>query len=156
MFVLVRHGFAGDKRTWTWPDDERPLTELGRRQAEGLVASLADVPVTRILSSPVVRCRQTVTPLAEARGLAVESNPLLEPDGEPERLERLVARLGDGAVLSTHGEFLDRLLGRWVEAGLRLEGHDAAGTAKGAAWVVEDLGTQRARARYVPARPGEP
>ena len=41
----------------------------GRRKAEGLVVSLEDHPVERILCSPALRCHQTVQPLAGDRSL---------------------------------------------------------------------------------------
>ncbi len=47
------------------------LTEVGREQARALVKSLADVPMTRIYASTVVRTQQTAAPLAEARDLPV-------------------------------------------------------------------------------------
>ncbi len=157
MFVLVRHAHAGDKQTWPWPDEERPLTELGRRQAQALVHLLADLPVTRLLSSPVRRCRETLTPLGDARGLPVVDEPLLEPDGDLEALERILVHEDvEGAVLSTHGEFMDRLLGRWHDQGrLAFEGHGPVDTDKGAAWIVEGFGRPGARARYLPPVPSE-
>ena len=62
---VVRHGKAGSRSGWTEPDDQRPLTKAGRRQAGALADMLAGDHVTRVLSSPYVRCRQTVEPLAE-------------------------------------------------------------------------------------------
>ena len=69
---LVRHGDAGDKRSWDGPDVGRPLSPAGFRQAEGLVVRLEDYPVERILCSPTVRCHQTVQPLARDRLLPIE------------------------------------------------------------------------------------
>ena len=69
---LVRHAKAGDRSTWQGDDDGRPLTKAGRRQARALVDVFAGRPINRIVSSPAVRCVDTVEPLAEARGLAVE------------------------------------------------------------------------------------
>ena len=158
MFVLVRHAHAGDKRGWPWPDEERPLSELGRRQAEALVRLLADVPVRRLVSSPVLRCRQTLEPLARAHGLPVEDEPLLEPDAEVEALERFLRRsVADGTVVCSHGEYLDRLLTHAVAGGqVRLGGHGAVDTAKGAAWVVDGFGAPDATARYLPPEPPDP
>lgn len=45
------------------------LDETGRSQADELVTRLARVPLAGIVSSPLLRCQQTVTPLARARGL---------------------------------------------------------------------------------------
>src|SRR5438093_1883514 len=58
------------------------LSEEGRRQAEALAVRLAAVPkLAAIYSSPLERARETVAPLAKARGLAVRVEPgLLESD----------------------------------------------------------------------------
>ena len=47
------------------------LDAAGLTQASALVGRLAGVPVAAVVSSPLQRCRQTVAPLAAARGLSV-------------------------------------------------------------------------------------
>jgi probable phosphomutase (TIGR03848 family) len=57
------------------------LDETGQRQAAALVDRLAAVPLAGIVSSPLLRCHQTVIPLAQARGLApVVEDQLSEVD----------------------------------------------------------------------------
>ena len=70
---LLRHAKAKDREKWTEPDDLRPLTKEGWRQAEALVDLYADQEFARFLSSPYVRCVQTLEPLAKARGLPLET-----------------------------------------------------------------------------------
>jgi phosphohistidine phosphatase SixA len=53
-------------------DDWRGLTALGHRRAHRLVEHLRGVRIDQVLSSPALRCRQTVVPLAEDRGLDIE------------------------------------------------------------------------------------
>jgi phosphohistidine phosphatase len=65
---LIRHGLA-EERGDAWPDDtKRPLTEDGmsrlRRAARALVR--LGVPVDVVLTSPLVRTRQTAELLAAA------------------------------------------------------------------------------------------
>ena len=74
-WLLVRHARAGSRKGWEGPDIERPLSKKGRRQADGLVEMLEAAGVKRIVSSPYVRCTQTVEPLAEALGLEIEPSP---------------------------------------------------------------------------------
>ena len=81
---LVRHAKAGDREAWTEDDDLRPLTKKGKQQAEGLVGLLEDRDIDRVLSSPSVRCVQTVRPLALARKVAVEEVQQLA-EGTPAR-----------------------------------------------------------------------
>ncbi len=49
--------------------DEYPLTEQGRAQAHALAHSLADVPLTRLYTSPLLRAIETSRIVAEAKGL---------------------------------------------------------------------------------------
>ncbi len=72
---VVRHAKAGIRAAWTGPDQERPLTRRGRKQACRLVERFQGLDIERILSSPFLRCVQTVEPLGEARGLPVEVAP---------------------------------------------------------------------------------
>jgi probable phosphoglycerate mutase len=49
------------------------LSEAGRSQAEALAGRLAPVPLDAIYASPLERCQETAAPLAEAKGLKVET-----------------------------------------------------------------------------------
>jgi probable phosphoglycerate mutase len=53
------------------------LDDTGIRQAAGLTDRFAQVPIARLVSSPLERCLATMAPLAAARGLAVEQDPAL-------------------------------------------------------------------------------
>ena len=72
---LVRHARAGRRSAWKGDDRLRPLSKVGRRQAAALVDLLVEVSgdreIEEILSSPYVRCRQSVDPLAKRLGLKV-------------------------------------------------------------------------------------
>jgi probable phosphomutase (TIGR03848 family) len=52
------------------------LDETGTAQADTVVRRLAGVPLAEIVTSPMVRCEQTVAPLAADRGLV----PTVEPE----------------------------------------------------------------------------
>ena len=49
------------------------LSEAGREQAEALAGRLAPVPLDAIYASPLERCQETAAPLAEVKGLKVET-----------------------------------------------------------------------------------
>jgi phosphohistidine phosphatase SixA len=138
MPYLSRHAHAGDKRAWTGPDLARPLSEAGRREAHGLLTQLRDDPIGRILSSPAVRCLQTVKPLAARRGLTTETSEALGVEGDPAALEELLLdpRARDLLVCS-HGELIGTVLRRLVGADL---GTDR--WPKGSTWVLEVDGGQ--------------
>ena len=133
--LLVRHAKAGDRDKWEAPDDLRPLTGKGEAQAQALVDLLAGYDIDRVLSSPYLRCTQTVAPLAAARGLTVEpSDDLAEGEGRAgiSLARRLLPEPGY-TVLCSHGDVVEEVL-------------DALGvpreqfTRKGATWVLEEAG----------------
>lgn len=70
------HLEAVDRAAWSGDPDERPLTELGRRQAERMAELLAaSGPVDALFSSPALRCRQSLEPLSQRLDLPVEVLP---------------------------------------------------------------------------------
>ncbi len=80
---FVRHGQSEANVQMVISNRDLPhaLTELGRQQAEALARSLADVPITAIYSSPILRAAQTAQIVAAFRGLSFEfADALREPD----------------------------------------------------------------------------
>jgi phosphohistidine phosphatase SixA len=110
--IVLRHASAGDRARWQGDDRLRPLDKRGRKQAERLRDVLLAQGVTRVLSSPYVRCTQTVAPL----GLDIETDDRLAEGASPEGTLELLAGL-DGAVACTHGDVIEALLGRNLRKG---------------------------------------
>jgi 8-oxo-dGTP diphosphatase len=110
--VLLRHASAGDRDRWEGDDRLRPLDKKGRRQAEALRAIVLARGVTRALSSPYVRCVQTVEPL----GLGVEPDDRLA-EGADIRATLDLLRDADGAVACTHGDVIENVLGLSLKKG---------------------------------------
>jgi 8-oxo-dGTP diphosphatase len=111
--LVVRHADAGDRETWHGDDALRPLDDRGRRQAEALPDRLAGFPIERLLSSPLVRCVQSLEPLARARGLEVELADELTEGAGPETAARMLEGLaGQAAVACGHGPELVPLFGK--------------------------------------------
>jgi 8-oxo-dGTP diphosphatase len=136
MLLVVRHADAGDKRSWTGPDSLRPLSPTGCRQAEGLVVRLEDYPVDRILSSPALRCQQTVQPLARDRYLKIEPLAALGLDAGPTQLRAVFwDRALRNVVLCTHGEMIGPLLAELVAEGLVVE--DPLDWPEGSTWLLQ-------------------
>ena len=146
---LVRHAEAGDPKAWTQPDHIRPLTPQGRRQAEALVDLFGGSPITRVLSSPYVRCVQTVEPLSRALGLEVEETSDLEENTGPRGLDLIRRLAGSTAVLCTHGDVVRDVLDALHDHhGLDIpRGYPCA---KGSIWVLEGDKSPPAEARYLP------
>lgn len=134
---MVRHACAGRKEDWPGPDAERPLDAAGEQQALALADALVPLGVRSLLSSPARRCTDTLRPLAERLGLAVETSPALSSGSSLEQLVRLLTSPdASGAAMCTHGETMAPLAG-WLSArGCRRRGGDPF-PAKGTAWLIE-------------------
>jgi broad specificity phosphatase PhoE len=148
MLLVVRHAHAGEKARWNGPDMLRPLSPVGRLQAEGLVIRLEDYPVERILCSPTLRCHQTVQPLARDRRLEIEPVAALGVDAGLAEVMALFWDRGLGnAVLCTHGEAIGLLLGQLAADGLA----SAAPLEwpKGSTWLLEQTSRRQVHARYL-------
>jgi phosphohistidine phosphatase SixA len=136
VLYLVRHAEADNKRAGAGPDSQRPLTDAGWRQAHGLVAQLDGQPITDIVSSPTVRCVQTVEPLARQRALDLQTDSRLHVDGDAARALKLLLEISDAHPLwCTHGELISQVLTRLRDRGAPIG--DAPQWAKGSVWRLE-------------------
>ena len=152
---LVRHAKAGDRAAWTGDDTLRPLSGRGHTQARGLLDVLADARFERVVSSPYVRCMETVVPIAAARNMPVEpSDALAEGASLREALAVVTKHVADGAVLCTHGDVMPMLLEHFAAHGVDLGPRPQC--PKGCTWVLEtDATNDVVAARYVPPPPDE-
>ena len=120
--LLVRHANAGRRSAYKGDDRQRPLSPRGRERAIELVPLLAQYRPQRILSSPYVRCWETVQPLAEALGLPVESVGELAEGHGADAVELMMRMAGESAVLCTHGDVAtDVLAALGSESGRRFQ-----------------------------------
>jgi 8-oxo-dGTP diphosphatase len=137
--LVVRHARAGRRSAYAGDDRDRPLSTRGRAQAEALVPLLVPFRPRRILSSPAVRCFETVRPLADALDLPIESVGELEEGNGPAALRLLVRMSGETAVLSTHGDVADELLEALAGERSAKARHNLR-LLKGEVWVVRSTG----------------
>lgn len=97
---LVRHAEAapGD------PDALRPLTSAGRAAARSLGAQLASEGARPavVLSSPLLRARETAAELCRALGCASQSDERLAPGATVENVRTAIAGRGDEVVVVGH------------------------------------------------------
>ncbi len=150
---LLRHTKAGSSAMWSGPDEERPLTRRGRRQARRLVERFRGLEIALIVSSPFVRCVQTVEPLARARGLEVETAAELGEGTEIGIVLDFLRKLEDVPILVCgHGPEISELVARIEADGADLSG--LRGIAKGSVWVLERDDGRIVAARYLPAPAG--
>jgi phosphohistidine phosphatase SixA len=112
--VLVRHASAGDRDAWNGDDRLRPLDTRGRLQAEVLADLIGPLGVQRVVSSPYLRCVETVEPLAAELGVPVEQDDRLAEGAGRAAFELLHE---DGVVLCTHGDVVGDLFGFGLQKG---------------------------------------
>jgi 8-oxo-dGTP diphosphatase len=148
VLYLVRHAKAGDREQWTEDDRLRPLTKKGRRQAEGLVQLFRRLEVTRIVSSPYLRCVQSVRPLALARGLTIELSDALAEGAPTADAVGLVDASSTGSVFCSHGDVIPAVIDHLRGIGMLIDGE--IGWKKGSVWILERRLGRYIRARYAP------
>ena len=146
--LLIRHAQAGARRDWSGDDVERPLSPKGRRQAQALVGELQTYAPQRILTSPYVRCSQTVEPLAASLGVHVEPVVALAEGSSTEALELVRALADDKVALCTHGDVIPEVLVVLADED-RLDLGPRPRQAKGSVWVLEARSGTFVRATYL-------
>ena len=135
MLYLVRHAKAGNKRDWKGDDRLRPLSHNGKRQAKALAARLAECDVTSFISSPYVRCIQTLQPTATAVGAEVTTDERLADGHSFTEVLELIATAKDGAVLCSHGEVIPETIAALQRRGCTLTSPPE--WRKGSVWVLD-------------------
>jgi 8-oxo-(d)GTP phosphatase len=135
VVVLARHASAGKRSEWKAADDERPLDQIGWRDATA-AANLALLCAPRaVYSVPLLRCRQTAVPIGDALGLDILDAPELSDDGYAERpaaaVETLLALAAkhESVYVCSQGDSIPGML-RDLGVGSDVE------TRKGAFWVL--------------------
>jgi phosphohistidine phosphatase SixA len=135
--LLLRHTHAGDRDAWTGDDRRRPVSDRGARQAKALVPQLERYPVERVLTSPYVRCVQSVQPLASARGLEVEEEDRLAEGTSFDLIDRLLHEVADQhVVLCSHGDVIGAIVSELAHRGVDL-GPAGPVWAKASTWVLD-------------------
>jgi phosphohistidine phosphatase SixA len=94
---LLRHGHAGDPMAWDGPDDQRPLSPKGEKQADRLGRFLAGVGFRpdAIITSPKLRAAQTAEIVAERLGVPVGVDDRLAEELGVGIVERILRDAGD-------------------------------------------------------------
>lgn len=155
--LLLRHVHAGDRDRWDGDDRLRPASPLGREQADALVQTYADRTVVAVVSSPYVRCVQSVQPLADACSLAVEEADDLA-EGAPfdltarflEAQRRRARTAGGDVVLCSHGDVIGAIVIDLHHRGVL--GAPEPRWQKASTWVLADVPDGSAPA-YLPPPP---
>jgi broad specificity phosphatase PhoE len=150
---LIRHAKAKNRERWKEPDHLRPLTKRGLREAEAVAARLAGEPLSRLASSPYVRCVQTLEPLAVGLEFPIETTDLLAEGADGARATELLLSLAATGPIAacTHGDVVFGILDAVAGSGLALPGPRAAPVAS--TWVLTADDGRFVDARFVDQPP---
>ncbi len=143
---LVRHARAYSRSRWKEDDELRPLTPAGDLQAEAIATALAEEHPRRLISSPHVRCVQTLGPLARMTGLRIEQDARFAEGATLDGAALMLASLGEEpTVICGHGDLLPVLVAAVDAEGVRPSAIDCE---KGSFWRIESTPGERRRATY--------
>lgn len=147
--LLIRHAHAGSRNDADGNDWARRLSNKGSRQAERLVDACEGYAPQRIVSSPSVRCLQTVEPLARALQLKIEEDEALAEGSGLAALDLVRKLANEKVAVCTHGDVIPEIL-----VALADEDHLDLGPrprqAKGSVWVLEAEDGRFVKATYLP------
>jgi len=141
--ILVRHAEAGSR--WAARDDARPLTAEGMARARELAPILSLFAPARLISASPLRCRQTLSDLAERLRLPVEIDKHFDEGADTAAAaSRLAALAGsEPALVCSQGKLIRAVLAALTAPGVLVNGEPigdgrmvSPDTPKGAGWVL--------------------
>ena len=132
---LVRHAKAGSRAGWDGDDRKRPLTSAGWEQAHRLAERLVPLGPTVLVSSPYVRCVETLEPLGEALDLEIGLDERLAEETPLELVLALLHGADEGAVLCSHGDIIPEAIAGLQRRGLHVRSEPD--WRKASVWVLE-------------------
>lgn len=108
--IVVRHGeklMTGDAEK----DRDAPLSEAGKERAEALAAALSEAGIDAVYSSPYLRTRGTVEPLAAKLSLEVATYSVAEKDAQDRIAAKVMAEnCGREVLIAGHSNTVPDLL----------------------------------------------
>lgn len=135
LLYLVRHAKAGSRSDWDGDDRLRPLSKSGWRQARALAERLAPLAGDGVLvSSPYLRCVQTLEPLALALQRDVGTDERLAEGDDFRGALELLTHLPTGSVLCSHGDVIPDTIAALERRGCRFAGEPD--WRKASVWVL--------------------
>ena len=149
---LVRHAHAGSREAFDGDDRFRPLSKRGRVQAtviaEMLAGRMGDRPGANLLSSPYVRCYQTIEPLSMALDRRLVTDDRLAEGYDRDGALELLSGVTDGSVLCSHGDVIPDVISALQRRGAEMLG--APDWRKGSTWVLTRIGGAIIAASAIP------
>lgn len=135
VLYLVRHAKAGSRHDWVGDDSARPLSRSGERQAAALAERLAWLATGTLVSSPYLRCRQTLLPLAAQLGVTVLEDERLAEERGFSGAVQLLGELPHGSVLCSHGDVIPETMQALQRRGCHIMSEPD--WRKASTWVIQ-------------------
>ena len=96
---LLRHGKA-DWPNWNQPEDERPLTEEGKKEVAAVAKFLKRLEITpEILTSPLPRASQTAEIAGKYLKVGVRTDSGLRPGFDAKQLRRILKNFAGKSLM---------------------------------------------------------
>ncbi len=138
--IIVRHTKALERGDWDEDDSKRTLDERGLAQSEALIQHLEPFGIDEIYSSDYIRCVETVTLLAQSRGLKITEIPNLNEanfEFDPERaisFANAVKQDENNILICSHNPVIPTMLRGILNT--KLKNKDLIKLEPGDAWIV--------------------
>lgn len=144
---LTRHAHAGKRSAWEGDDSQRPLSARGVDQAQDLAVFLDGEAPRRLISSPYIRCMQTLEPLGSRIELDVEPEPAFAEGASLDQALSALLELDEvNGVACSHGDLIPPLLRALRALGMETDGPLL--DQKGSLWIIETIGGRPTSATY--------
>ncbi|MDO5724371.1 MAG: NUDIX hydrolase [Flaviflexus sp.] len=115
--IIARHERAKKRSAWKGGEEDRPLTKGGAKRAERLADALTARGITRLISSPWKRCRDSFVPYADATNLTIETAGELteeahsnKPGATAALIENVLADLAEPTAVCVHRPTLPTII----------------------------------------------
>lgn len=114
--IVARHGKATAHENWDGLDSLRPLVAHGMQQARDIAGGLAAFGPAAIISSPAIRCLQTIAPLSYKLGMEIRESGKISQDkwtSEGDRVVDFVSsrlRKAVPVVMCSHGPVIPQIV----------------------------------------------
>ena len=140
---FLRHGKA-DWPNWDKPDDDRPLTDDGRKQLAAVGKMLARLEIAPvILTSPLPRASQTAEIAAKHLRQKIRVEPLLRPGFDAGKLKKILRDFsGDSLLIVGHEPDFTRTI-------FQLTGGDTKLSKAGVALINLDISSMKGELRWL-------
>ncbi|MCX6536841.1 MAG: phosphoglycerate mutase family protein [Actinobacteria bacterium] len=134
---IVRHAKAGKRSEWDGPDTLRPLSDKGWEQSQAIAEKLVELKPSALISSPAVRCMQTLEPLSKATKIEIFADKRLFEHGDVAKMIELLEDAQDSTVISSHGDMIPEVIKILQRRGMEIG--SKPDWRKASVWVVERI-----------------